>query len=90
MLDLGLARRPLLEPNLNASGLLCLSVGILGLLLAETVSLPVEEGAARNPAEPSGREDRPAAAPGGQSAAAIQKVDPDRSLPNSLKQECRK
>ena len=30
--DLGLARRPLLEPNLNASGLLCLSLGILGLL----------------------------------------------------------
>ena len=58
LLDLGLVRRPLLEPNLNASGLLCLSVGILGLLLAETVSLPVEDGAARNPAEPSGREDR--------------------------------
>src|SRR5262249_43890448 len=56
--DLGLSRRPLLEPNLNASGLLCLSVGVLGLMLAETVSLPVEEGAARNPAEPSGREDR--------------------------------
>ena len=56
--DLGLSRRPLLEPNLNASGLLCLSVGVLGLLLAETVSLPVEDGAARNPAEPSGREDR--------------------------------
>ena len=59
LLDLGLSRRPLLEPNLNASGLLCLSVGVLGLLLAETVSLPVEDGAARNPAEPSGREDRP-------------------------------
>src|SRR5439155_20863175 len=28
-LDLGLTRRPLLEPNLNASGLLCLSVGLL-------------------------------------------------------------
>ena len=66
-LDLGLTRRPLLEPNLNASGLLCLSVGLLGLLLAETVSLPVPEGAARNPAEPSGREDRPPVAPGGDS-----------------------
>jgi len=63
LLDLGLARRPLLEPNLNASGLLCLSVGVLGLLLAETVSLPVEDGAARNPAEPSGRKDRSATAP---------------------------
>jgi hypothetical protein len=55
--DLGLARRPLLEPNLNSSGLLCLSVGVLSLLLAETISLPVEQGGGRNPAEPSGRED---------------------------------
>ena len=38
LFDLGLTRRPLLEPNLNASGMLCLSVGVLGLLLAETVS----------------------------------------------------
>src|SRR5271155_132143 len=36
LLDLGLARRPLLEPNVNASGLLCLSLGVMGLLLAET------------------------------------------------------
>ncbi|WP_165227191.1 hypothetical protein [Aquisphaera insulae] len=57
LLDLGLIRRPLLEPNLNASGLLCLSVGILGLLLAETLSLPVHDGALRNPAEPAGHED---------------------------------
>ncbi len=64
LLDLGLVRRPLLEPNLNSSGLLCLSVGMLGLLLAETVSLPVEEGAARNPAEPTGREDRSSSVPG--------------------------
>src|SRR5438045_1994492 len=63
-LDLGLTRRPLLEPNLNTSGLLCLTAGLLGLLLAETVSLPVEDGAARNAAEPSGREDRPPSAPG--------------------------
>ena len=72
--DLGLARRPLLEPNLNASGLLCLSLGILGLLLAETVSLPVEDGAARNPAEPSGRGDRSAAAPGNPNAAVQQVI----------------
>jgi hypothetical protein len=64
LLDLGLTRRPLLEPNLSGSGLLCLSVSILGLLLCETVSLPVDEGAARNPAEPTGREDRPPNAPG--------------------------
>ena len=57
--DLGLARRPLLEPNLNASGLLCLSVGILGLLLAETVSLPVEDGAgAIRPSRPAARTGR--------------------------------
>ncbi len=75
LLDLGLVRRPLLEPNLNASGLLCLSVGILGLLLAETVSLPVEDGAARNPAEPSGREDRTSVAPGDDNPALRHYVD---------------
>ncbi len=86
MLDLGLTRRPLLEPNLNASGLLCLSVGLLGLLLAETVSLPVPEGAARNPAEPSGREDRPTVAPGGDNAT-VQTLIKHSPLPNSLKHE---
>jgi hypothetical protein len=86
LLDLGLTRRPLLEPNLNASGLLCLSVGLLGLLLAETVSLPVPEGAARNPAEPSGREDRPTLAPGGNNAT-VQTLIKHSPLPNSLKRE---
>jgi len=86
LLDLGLVRRPLLEPNLNASGLLCLSVGILGLLLAETVSLPVEDGAARNPAEPSGREDRPSVAPGDDNPAIRHYVDLS-PLPPSLKRK---
>jgi hypothetical protein len=86
LLDLGLTRRPLLEPNLNASGLLCLSVGLLGLLLAETVSLPVPEGAARNPAEPSGREDRPTVAPGGDNAT-VQTLIKHSPLPSSLKHE---
>ncbi len=86
LLDLGLTRRPLLEPNLNASGLLCLSVGLLGLLLAETVNLPVPEGAARNPAEPSGREDRPPVAPGGDSPT-VRTLIKAAPLPNSLKQE---
>jgi len=86
--DLGLARRPLLEPNLNASGLLCLSVGVLGLLLAETISLPVEDGAARNPAEPSGRKDPSSAAPDSAKAnSAIQKVIKNAPLPSSLKKE---
>jgi hypothetical protein len=88
LLDLGLARRPLLEPNLSASGLLCLSVGILGLLLAETISLPVQDGAARNPAEPAARQDRPPASPAeGGEEAAVMKHAIEPWLPNSLKQE---
>ena len=55
LIDLGLARRPLLEPNLNAAGLTCLGIGILGLMVAETVSLPVGDGATRNPAESAGK-----------------------------------
>ncbi|WP_435019227.1 hypothetical protein TA3x_001182 [Tundrisphaera sp. TA3] len=51
--DLGLSRRPLLEPNLNAPGLACLVIGVVGLFIAETVSLPVGEGAKRNPADSS-------------------------------------
>ncbi len=51
LLDLGLTRRPLLEPNLNFSGLACLAVGVIGLFIAETISLPVDEGAKRNPAD---------------------------------------
>jgi hypothetical protein len=86
LLDLGLVRRPLLEPNLNASGLLCLSVGILGLLLAETVSLPVEDGAGRNPAEPSGREDRASVTPAEDSPAFRHYVDMT-PLPPSLKRK---
>jgi hypothetical protein len=88
--DLGLARRPMLEPNLNASGLLCLSLGVLGLLLAETVSLPVEDGAARNPAEPSGRGDRSAAAPDSPNPAVRQMLEIAKEmapLPKALKQE---
>jgi hypothetical protein len=50
LLDLGLSRRPLLEPNLNAPGLTCLSAGMIALLVAETISLPIREGTARNPA----------------------------------------
>jgi hypothetical protein len=86
VLDLGLARRPLLEPNLNASGLLCLSVGVLGLLLAETVSLPVVDGAARNPAEPSGREDRSTDVPGDRDPR-VQQVIKMSPLPPVLKRQ---
>jgi hypothetical protein len=85
LLDLGLARRPLLEPNLNFSGLLCLSIGVLGLLLAETVSLPVEDGAARNPAEPSGREDFASAKPSNEPSPAVSQVI--AMLPPPLKRQ---
>ncbi len=51
LLDLGLARRPLLEPNLNFPGLACLAIGVIGLFIAETISLPIEGGINRNPAD---------------------------------------
>ena len=52
LVDLGLSRRPILEPNLNASGLACLTVGIVGLFIIEMVSLPIENGTKRDPADP--------------------------------------
>lgn len=85
--DLGFSRRPLLEPNLNASGLLTLSIGVLGLLLVETVSLPVEDGAARNPAEPSGHDRNAQPAPSVEKNAAVQQVLDITPLPTSLKHE---
>lgn len=57
LFDLGLTRRPLLEPNLNAAGLICLMTGVLGLLLAETIQLPRQMGMARNPADPGEKAD---------------------------------
>jgi len=52
LLDVGMTRRPHLEPNLSYSGLACLSAGIFGLLLIETVTLTVDQSSARNPADP--------------------------------------
>lgn len=52
LIDLGLTRRPLLDPNLSSGGLACLMCGMLGLLLVETVNLPQTKGQARNPADP--------------------------------------
>lgn len=57
LVDLGISRRPLLEPNLDAAGLASLSVGVMALLVAETVTLPLAAGLARNPAEPISRSD---------------------------------
>jgi hypothetical protein len=86
LIDLGLARRPVLEPNLNTPGLVCLSAGVLGLLLVETVTLPVGYGAARNPAEPSGREGPSAAAPRNESGV-VKQVTEILPLPHALKRE---
>ncbi len=52
LVDLGLARRPLLEPNLNAAGLACVTIGLVGLFVIEMINLPVHEGVNRNPADP--------------------------------------
>jgi hypothetical protein len=84
LIDLGLSRRPLLEPNLNMPGLVCLAVGVLGLLLVETVSLPVVEGAARNPADPKTQVNPPP--PGALDAkATVNKVLEQAPLPATLK-----
>jgi hypothetical protein len=84
LVDLGLSRRPLLEPNMNMAGLACLAVGILGLLLAETVTLRGEQGVARNPADPGTRVEPPP--PGSQDAnATVNKVLQVAPLPSTLK-----
>jgi hypothetical protein len=87
LLDLGLTRRPLLEPNLNASGLTCVAVGLLGLLLFETVTLEADQGAARNPAEPrnvAGPEAPLPVAPR-ELEAPVQEVIRQSPLPTELK-----
>ncbi len=89
VIDLGLTRRPLLEPNLNAAGLACLSVGILGLLLAETVSLTVNEGVARNPADTGSKHSVPSNESShghtSQSEATVNEVLRIAPLPSTLK-----
>ena len=87
LLDLGLSRRPLMEPNLNAAGLACISMGVLGLFVVETVSLTLAEGSARNPADakPSKRETEPRWPP--PPAALVAMVVQERLLPSELKQD---
>jgi len=90
LLDLGLNRRPLLEPNLNAAGLGCLAIGMLCLLIAETVSIPVDEGAARNPADPSaksGMRPEPPVAIVGPHAEPINKILKQAPLPVVLRRK---
>ena len=86
LVDLGLTRRPNLEPNLSFSGLACLSVGMLGLLLIETVSLPVDQGSARNPADPRAKpaENGAVKSPGPQDAT-VKKVLATIPLPRVLR-----
>ena len=84
VVDLGLSRRPQLEPNLNVAGLSCLAIGILGLLLSEAVSLPVNEGAARNPAGAAQHEEPPP--PGSlDPSATVNQVLNHAPLPSTLK-----
>jgi hypothetical protein len=80
--DLARRRLPLLEPNLNAAGLACLSIGVLGLLLAETISLPVDEGAKRNPADPGVRGQPPPSGSLDDTVNSVLKIAP---LPSALK-----
>src|SRR4051794_33672038 len=83
MVDLGMPRRPLLEPNLNAAGLACLSIGVLGLLQMETISLPLSEGTARNPAAPGGKvEPPPSVSP--DAHAKVQQMLESTPLPDAL------
>lgn len=92
VLDLGLTRRPLLEPNLNAAGLACLSLGVLGLLLVETVSLPIKEGAARNPADPSrkpGKTGEPAPTLPEEAKSTVGVILKHTPLPESLAKDSR-
>jgi hypothetical protein len=85
LVDLGMNRRPLLEPNVNAGGLTCLAIGVLGLLVAETVSLPVDEGSARNPADAGATANPKAQPPPGSTDATVKKVLGQAPLPGALK-----
>jgi hypothetical protein len=85
--DLGLSRRPLLEPNLNAAGLACLAIGVLGLLVTETVSLPTGDEAARNPADPRVKPGQQEAPPPGavDRNARVNQVLRQAPLPGTLR-----
>jgi hypothetical protein len=88
LLDLGLTRRPLLEPNLNGAGLTCVAVGMLGLLVAETISLPVDEGAARNPADAGTKAGMRTGPPGASDKnGTVNKVLSRAPLPPALKRK---
>ncbi len=56
LVDLGLTRRPLLEPNLNSDGLVCFAVGLLGLVLVESAIYQEPPDRPRNPGDPHAQE----------------------------------
>jgi hypothetical protein len=56
LIDLGFARRPLLEPNLNSDGLACFVVGLMGLVLVETAIFKEPTHSPRNPGDPHAHE----------------------------------
>lgn len=86
ILDIALTRRPVLEPNLNPAGLTCLGMGILGLLLLETVTLPSDSGAARNPAALTPDEQPKESLPGSADLEIPYKMAVERTLlPEVLK-----
>jgi len=55
LVDLGLRRRPLLEPNLNVGGLAFFYTGLVSLILIETMIVPEQSGTERNPGDPHAR-----------------------------------
>jgi hypothetical protein len=86
LVDLGLTRRPQLEPNLNAAGLACLSIGVLGLFVMETVNLSVREGAARNPADSNPTQTLRPSPPGASDPSTpVSKMIRNSPLPRALK-----
>ena len=86
LIDLGLTRRPLLEPNLNAAGLACLSIGVLGLFVVETINLSVREGAARNPADSqASNPERPSPPGAADPSAPVSQMIRNTPLPKALK-----
>lgn len=92
LIDLGMVRRPMLEPNLNAAGLSCMVAGVLGLILVETVNLPFIQGENRNPAGPGSKDPEvPNPPPPGSMDrnAAVNQILHSRLLPDALKTDPR-
>ncbi len=86
LIDLGLTRRPLLETNLNAAGLACLSIGVLGLFVVETISLSVRDGSARNPADAHPAQSQTTSVPGSADpSTSVSQIIKNTPLPAALK-----